>query len=287
MFGLYFAARVPSSYAEVMACDKERFNRFFHAMLDAGIYLAPSAYEAGFVSSAHGDAEIAATIDAADHAFAVCVRKWLVRTCSALQALVVAFFFRRDAGGPPLGARRLSNPMKNVQRRRYAIHRLAADAFYRNAMHDFHDLRLILRARVPLVVVETHEERKLVAEIERIAREWTLPFFVWSAADGLVHRTFAWREPRDDVRWGVAEGHKATPAEPPANPHAIEGTQDLRGALGHIDGKGEAGSTCFATRIRSSTIRSCGACCARSRCIMRTSPARSYCCRRSSSCRRN
>jgi glutamate-1-semialdehyde 2,1-aminomutase len=70
MFGLYFAARVPSSYAEVMACDKERFNRFFHAMLDAGIYLAPSAYEAGFVSSAHGDAEIAATIDAAEHAFA-------------------------------------------------------------------------------------------------------------------------------------------------------------------------------------------------------------------------
>ena len=71
MFGLYFAARVPSSYAEVMACDKERFNRFFHAMLDAGIYLAPSAYEAGFVSSAHGDAEIAATIEAAERAFAL------------------------------------------------------------------------------------------------------------------------------------------------------------------------------------------------------------------------
>jgi glutamate-1-semialdehyde 2,1-aminomutase len=69
MFGLYFAARVPTSYTEVMACDKERFNRFFHAMLEAGIYLAPSAYEAGFVSSAHGDTEIAATIDAADHAF--------------------------------------------------------------------------------------------------------------------------------------------------------------------------------------------------------------------------
>ena len=54
-----------------MACDKERFNRFFHAMLDAGVYLAPSAFEAGFVSSAHGDAEIAATIDAAEHAFAI------------------------------------------------------------------------------------------------------------------------------------------------------------------------------------------------------------------------
>jgi ATPase family associated with various cellular activities (AAA) len=108
-------------------------------------------------------------------------------------------------------------------------------------VHDFHDLRLILRARVPLVVVETHEERKLVAEIERIAREWTLPFFVWSAADGLVHRTFAWREARDDVRWGVAEGHQAKPAQPQANPHAFEGTQDLRNALGHIDSKGEAG----------------------------------------------
>ncbi|HVE48747.1 MAG TPA: glutamate-1-semialdehyde 2,1-aminomutase [Casimicrobiaceae bacterium] len=70
MFGLYFTARVPTTYAEVMACDKERFNRFFHAMLDRGIYLAPSAYEAGFVSAAHGDQEIGATIAAAEAAFA-------------------------------------------------------------------------------------------------------------------------------------------------------------------------------------------------------------------------
>ena len=70
MFGLYFAERVPTTFAEVMACDKERFNRFFHAMLDAGIYFAPSAYEAGFVSAAHTDAEIAATIDASAKAFA-------------------------------------------------------------------------------------------------------------------------------------------------------------------------------------------------------------------------
>jgi glutamate-1-semialdehyde 2,1-aminomutase len=70
MFGLYFAPRVPQSYAEIMACDKERFNRFFHAMLDAGVYFAPSAYEAGFVSAAHGDTEIAATIAAAERAFA-------------------------------------------------------------------------------------------------------------------------------------------------------------------------------------------------------------------------
>jgi len=71
MFGLYFADRVPDSYDTVMATDKARFNRFFHAMLDAGIYLAPSAYEAGFVSAAHRPEEIAATHRAAAAAFAV------------------------------------------------------------------------------------------------------------------------------------------------------------------------------------------------------------------------
>jgi glutamate-1-semialdehyde 2,1-aminomutase len=70
MFGIYFADRVPASYAQVMACDKERFNRFFHAMLARGVYLAPSAFEAGFVSSAHDDATIDATIVAAREAFA-------------------------------------------------------------------------------------------------------------------------------------------------------------------------------------------------------------------------
>ena len=62
--------RVPDSYETVMACDKDRFNRFFHAMLDAGVYLAPSAFEAGFVSAAHTDDEIAQTIVAAERAFA-------------------------------------------------------------------------------------------------------------------------------------------------------------------------------------------------------------------------
>ena len=69
MFGLYFAQRVPDSYDAVMACDKERFNRFFHAMLDAGVYLAPSAYEAGFVSAAHSDDDIAQTVRSAEVAF--------------------------------------------------------------------------------------------------------------------------------------------------------------------------------------------------------------------------
>lgn len=70
MFGLYFAPQIPSSYAEVMKCDKEAFNRFFHLMLDAGVYLAPSAFEAGFVSAQHDDAVISETIAAARTAFA-------------------------------------------------------------------------------------------------------------------------------------------------------------------------------------------------------------------------
>jgi glutamate-1-semialdehyde 2,1-aminomutase len=70
MFGAYFRAAPPESYAQVMECDKNAFNRFFHAMLDQGVYLAPSAFEAGFVSAAHGEAEISATIDASSRAFA-------------------------------------------------------------------------------------------------------------------------------------------------------------------------------------------------------------------------
>jgi glutamate-1-semialdehyde 2,1-aminomutase len=70
MFGVYFSAMPPRSYAEVMACDKDRFNRFFHAMIQEGVYLAPSAFEAGFVSAAHGEAEISATIESARRAFA-------------------------------------------------------------------------------------------------------------------------------------------------------------------------------------------------------------------------
>ena len=70
MFGLYFNANIPSSFAEMMTCDKAAFNKFFHSMLDSGIYLGPSAFEAGFVSAAHTDADIAATIAAAEKAFA-------------------------------------------------------------------------------------------------------------------------------------------------------------------------------------------------------------------------
>jgi glutamate-1-semialdehyde 2,1-aminomutase len=69
MFGIFFRPAAPSSFAEVMQSDKESFNRFFHAMLKRGVYLAPSAFEAGFVSAAHGRAEVAATIAAAREAF--------------------------------------------------------------------------------------------------------------------------------------------------------------------------------------------------------------------------
>jgi len=69
MFGVYFRAKAPETYAQVMECDKAAFNRFFHALLTQGIYFAPSAYEAGFVSAAHGDAEIEATVAAAKIAF--------------------------------------------------------------------------------------------------------------------------------------------------------------------------------------------------------------------------
>ena len=70
MFGIYFRRSCPQSYAEVMECDKEAFNRFFHAMLEAGHYFAPSAFEAGFVSAAHSNADIAETIAAAERWFA-------------------------------------------------------------------------------------------------------------------------------------------------------------------------------------------------------------------------
>ena len=70
MFGLFFRAAPPASFAQVMETDRDAFNRFFHAMLERGVYLAPSAFEAGFVSSAHGPAELEATFAAARSAFA-------------------------------------------------------------------------------------------------------------------------------------------------------------------------------------------------------------------------
>lgn len=70
LFGFFFADKLPHDYTSAVAVDKERFNRFFHAMLDRGVYLAPALYEAGFVSAAHGAAEIEHTRQAARAAFA-------------------------------------------------------------------------------------------------------------------------------------------------------------------------------------------------------------------------
>jgi glutamate-1-semialdehyde 2,1-aminomutase len=65
MFSVFFREQVPTSYDEVKTADSERFNRFFHGMLDRGVYFAPSAFEAGFVSAAHTDADIDAVLSAA------------------------------------------------------------------------------------------------------------------------------------------------------------------------------------------------------------------------------
>ena len=71
MFGLYFSgAEDIVTFSDVMGSDSERFKRFFHLMLDGGVYLAPSAFEAGFTSIAHGDEELRITLDAAERAFA-------------------------------------------------------------------------------------------------------------------------------------------------------------------------------------------------------------------------
>lgn len=70
MFGIYFRASVPTSFAEVQESNTAAFNVFFHAMLDEGVHLAPSAFEAGFVSACHDDAILARTFEAADKAFA-------------------------------------------------------------------------------------------------------------------------------------------------------------------------------------------------------------------------
>ncbi|HEX5354132.1 MAG TPA: glutamate-1-semialdehyde 2,1-aminomutase [Rhodanobacteraceae bacterium] len=74
MFGIFFGTGTVATFAQVMACDREAFNRFFHAMLDRGVYFAPSAFEAGFMSSAHDDDVIAQTLGAARAAFAAAAR---------------------------------------------------------------------------------------------------------------------------------------------------------------------------------------------------------------------
>ena len=70
MFGLFFTdAKEVTCYQDVMNCDVERFKQFFHLMLEKRVYLAPSAFEAGFMSIAHTKEDIQRTIDAAEYAF--------------------------------------------------------------------------------------------------------------------------------------------------------------------------------------------------------------------------
>ncbi len=71
MFGIFFTDEANiTNYQQVMACNTERFNRFFHGMLDGGVYLAPASYEAGFLSAAHTEADIQQTLDVAEQVFA-------------------------------------------------------------------------------------------------------------------------------------------------------------------------------------------------------------------------
>ena len=69
MFGIYFSEVPPNSFDEIMNSDRERFNKFFHSMLEQGIYFGPSAFEAGFVSAAHTEKDIDHTIEASRRAF--------------------------------------------------------------------------------------------------------------------------------------------------------------------------------------------------------------------------
>ncbi|MGY0634580.1 glutamate-1-semialdehyde 2,1-aminomutase [Luteimonas sp. A478] len=71
MYGLFFSSEKVDTYAGATACDIDAFKRFFHAMLERGVFVAPSAYEAGFISSAHDAAVVEATLDAAREAFKV------------------------------------------------------------------------------------------------------------------------------------------------------------------------------------------------------------------------
>ena len=71
MFGFFFTKEETiTSFQQAVACDGEKFKRFFHLMLNEGVYLAPSAFEASFLSTAHGEKELNATLAAADKCFA-------------------------------------------------------------------------------------------------------------------------------------------------------------------------------------------------------------------------
>ena len=69
MFGFFLFKELPQNYATVMTTDNKRFNTLFHGLLDRGVYIAPALYEAGFMSAAHTDADIAETVAAAAEVF--------------------------------------------------------------------------------------------------------------------------------------------------------------------------------------------------------------------------
>lgn len=108
-------------------------------------------------------------------------------------------------------------------------------------MDDLNDLRLALRSRFPLVIVESHEETKVRALVEKAADADELAFYAWSVADGLARVNFRYDVHHRDDRWGTVGDHRSALESPKGSAHTIPDTHNLQQALRHIDAQGEAG----------------------------------------------
>lgn len=108
-------------------------------------------------------------------------------------------------------------------------------------MDDLNDLRLVLRSRFPLVIVESHEETKVRALVQKAAATDELAFFTWSVADGLARENFKYDVHHVDHRFGTVDGHTSVLGEKKGRTHVFEDTHALLQALRHIDRSGDAG----------------------------------------------
>ncbi|MCL2345997.1 MAG: AAA family ATPase [Desulfobulbus sp.] len=107
-------------------------------------------------------------------------------------------------------------------------------------MDDLNDLRLVLRSRFPLVIIESHEEAKVRSLIEKAARADNLAFFTWSVADGLTRQNFRYEGGRND-NWNTVEGYRPALEAINERRHEIADTQALQPALRAIEKTCEAG----------------------------------------------
>ncbi|MDR2189068.1 MAG: AAA family ATPase [Azonexus sp.] len=108
-------------------------------------------------------------------------------------------------------------------------------------MDDLNDLRLVLRSRFPLVIIESHEEAKVRSLIEKAARADELSFFTWSVADGLTRENFRYSSGGDMINWNTVEGYRPTVETISERRHEIADTQALQQALRSIEKTCEAG----------------------------------------------